>query len=237
MAPKQTKGRNRKAKKALSTTTQETSDTHNLESTPDQNTSEATVEATVEATQLAGGSVETAVSTPVKPTRTKKAHPKKLVKPKSVAKSVDVSSETTPDAVVELSTEVQTELATMTESSEVVSQVVSQVGSGKQTRSFKVRLPGNDAFEGRFTGLTPYQAANKALSKYYRETDKPKKKIQFTIRESTRGSKRSLYTYNGQREKLKVPVEYAIKDGRTITKNFKNRLIKVKKAELAALTI
>ena len=32
---------------------------------------------------------------------------------------------------------------------------------------------------GRFTGLTPYQAANKALSKYFRETKKPKSEIQF----------------------------------------------------------
>ena len=31
------------------------------------------------------------------------------------------------------------------------------------------RDPGTETFEGRFTGLTPYQAANKALSKYYRE--------------------------------------------------------------------
>jgi hypothetical protein len=103
--------------------------------------------------------------------------------------------------------------------------------AGKTVRSFKVRLPGNENFEGRFTGLTPYQAANKALSKYYRETEQPKKEIMFSIRESTRGSKRSTYTYNGQREKLKVPVEYSIKDGRTIVKNFKNRLVKVKKAD------
>ena len=93
-------------------------------------------------------------------------------------------------------------------------------------------LPGNEAYEGRFTGLTPYQAANKALSKYYRETNKPKKQIRFSIRESTRGSKRNVYTYNGRRDKLTTPVEYSIKDGRTIVKKFKNRLIKVKKSEL-----
>ena len=104
--------------------------------------------------------------------------------------------------------------------------------NGKQIRSFKVQLPGAENYEGRFTGLTPYQAANKALSKYYRENKQPKKQIVFSIRESTRGSKRSTYTYNGRREKLKVPVEYAIKDGRTIVKNFKNRLVKVKKGDL-----
>ena len=59
----------------------------------------------------------------------------------------------------------------------------------------------------------------------------------FSIRESTRGSKRTVYTYNGRREKLATPVEYTIngKDGaRTVTKEYKNRLTKVKKAEVAA---
>lgn len=110
----------------------------------------------------------------------------------------------------------------------------------KAQRSFKVRLPGSETFEGRFTGLTPYQAANKALSSYYRANPKSKVSlITFTIKESTRGSKRNEYTYNGKREKLSTPVEYTIKgaDGipRTITKAFKNRLTKVKKAELEKL--
>ena len=112
--------------------------------------------------------------------------------------------------------------------------------SGKSnTRSFKVQLPGSEEYVGRFTGLTPYQAANKALSKYFRETKKPKSDNRFSIRETTRGSKRTIYTYNGQRQKLDTPVEYVIKnaagEARTITKKFKNRLIKVKKNELAEL--
>jgi hypothetical protein len=108
----------------------------------------------------------------------------------------------------------------------------------KNVRSFKVMLPGTENYVGRFTGLTPYQAANKALSKYYRETKKPKSDIQFSIRESTRGSKRSTYTYNGNRQKLQEPVKYTISNGdgeaREIIKKFKNRLTKVKKHELAA---
>ena len=114
------------------------------------------------------------------------------------------------------------------------------VATKKKVRSFKVKLPASDNYEGRFTGLTPYQAANKALSKYYRETKKAQKKITFSIRESTRGSKRLVYHYNGHREKLKVPVEYVIKSGdenRVITKNFKNKLTKIKKAELAKLNL
>jgi len=101
----------------------------------------------------------------------------------------------------------------------------------RHVRSFKVRLPGKEEFEGRFTGLTPYQAANKALSKYYRETEKPQTKITFSICESTRKSKKSVYTYIGQRQKLDTPVSYKIQDGREIVKNFKNSLKKVKKSE------
>ena len=108
--------------------------------------------------------------------------------------------------------------------------------SKPNVRSFKVQLPGNEVYVGRFTGLTPYQAANKALSKYFRETKKPKAEIQFSIRESTRGSKRSTYTYNGERQKLETPVEYTISNAkgedRTIVKKFKNKLTKVKKHEL-----
>jgi len=105
----------------------------------------------------------------------------------------------------------------------------------KGVRSFKVQLPGTEDFSGRFTGLTPYQAANKALSKYFRENKNLKTEITFAIRESTRGSKRSTYTYNGKREKLVAPVKYSIKgnDGQTreIVKEYKNKLVKVKKAE------
>jgi hypothetical protein len=105
-------------------------------------------------------------------------------------------------------------------------------------RSFKVRLPGEEEFGGRFTGLTPYQAANKALSKYYRDNkENSVAMVTFTIRESTRGSKRSEYVYNGKREKLAEPVKYPIqnKEGevKTITKSFKNKLTKVKKTDLA----
>jgi len=106
----------------------------------------------------------------------------------------------------------------------------------KGVRSFKVQLPGNEEYSGRFTGLTPYQAANKALSKYFRENKTAKAEITFSIRESTRGSKRSTYTYNGKREKLTIPVKYSIKssDGvaREIVKEYKNRLTKVKKADV-----
>ena len=101
----------------------------------------------------------------------------------------------------------------------------------KQIRSFKVLLPGSSDFEGRFTGLTPYQAANKALSKYFREGERTDGEVTFSICESTRKSKKTVYTYVGQRHKLAEPVKYTIQDGREIVKNFKNTLKKVKKTE------
>ena len=111
----------------------------------------------------------------------------------------------------------------------------------KSTRSFKVRLPGSTVFEGRFTGLTPYQAANKALTKLYKlnKNKNLSKQVTFTIRESTRGSKKKEYTYNGNRTKLSTPVSYDITDSKgvtkTITKQFKNTLTKVKLADLKSL--
>ena len=102
---------------------------------------------------------------------------------------------------------------------------------GRRIRSFKVQLPNKEDYEGRFTGLTPYQAANKALSKYFRETKDPMVEVTFSICESTRKSKKSVYTYVGKRLKLDVPVTYQIQDGREIVKNFKNSLKKVKKSE------
>lgn len=105
--------------------------------------------------------------------------------------------------------------------------------NGKRVRSFKVKLPNSENFEGRFTGLTPYQAANKALSKYFREgSNDPLSEITFSICESTRKSKKSTYTYTGRRLQLEVPVKYTIQDGREIVKNFKNSLKKVKKTEI-----
>lgn len=109
--------------------------------------------------------------------------------------------------------------------------------NGKHIRSFKVKLPDSDKYEGRFTGLTPYQAANKALSKFFRESDKPNAEITFSICESTRKSKKSTYTYVGRRLQLEIPVKYKIQDGREIIKNFKNSLKKVKKSELININI
>ena len=110
--------------------------------------------------------------------------------------------------------------------------VVAKNVSVKKVRSFKVLLPGSEQYCGRFTGLTPYQAANKALSKYYRENKGKTAQISFTIKESTRASKRNVYKYKGKRIKLDTPIEYTINGGKVITKRFKNKLNKIKKNAL-----
>ena len=107
-----------------------------------------------------------------------------------------------------------------------------EISCDHRVRSFKVCFPDTNDFNGRFTGLTPYQAANKALSKYFRETENYASEIEFSICESTRKSKKSKYTYIGCRQKLDVPVTYKIADGREIVKNFKNSLRKIKKTNI-----
>jgi hypothetical protein len=109
-----------------------------------------------------------------------------------------------------------------------------------KTRSFKVQLPEEQEYSGRFTGLTPYQAANKALSKFFRNSDNTNisaDHIVFSIKESSRGSKRSTYTYKGTRIKLEKAITYTIKSAsgeeRVITKQYKNQLIKIKKGVVA----
>lgn len=105
----------------------------------------------------------------------------------------------------------------------------------RRSRSFKVKEDGEDKAYGRYTGESPYQAANKALSELIRKRNKDGKttqsKIDFTLIESTKGSKHREHQYVGKRLKLKTPIEYQTKDGVTVTKKFKNELRKVKKSD------
>jgi len=148
--------------------------------------------------------------------------------PKSRAKAVAVSQ--TSDKPVKAKVQRKKKSDVSEEAVAAVAEAV-EGSDEKHIRSFKVKLPGSESFEGRFTGLTPYQAANKALSKYFREGERTDNDVTFSICESTRKSKKSVYTYVGKRHQLEVPVKYTIQDGREIVKNFKNTLKKVKKSE------
>ena len=71
----------------------------------------------------------------------------------------------------------------------------------RRSRSFKVKEDTDDKSYGRYTGESPYQAANKALSELIRKRNKDGKgtggKINFTLIESTKGSKHREHEYVG----------------------------------------
>lgn len=167
--------------------------------------------------------------------RTRKATPSAEPAVEQTEQPVKAAKQTRRRKVVQ-----QTETDVEPQVTEAVTETATEsTTDGRRTRSFKVMLPSSENYEGRFTGLTPYQAANKALSSYYKSCKKnnteAQSELEFSIRESTRGSSHKVYTYRGARVPLDAPVEYEIKqkDGstRVITKEYKNRLTKVKKSE------
>jgi len=105
----------------------------------------------------------------------------------------------------------------------------------KKSRSFKIKI-GEEKAYGRYTGESPYQAANKALSELIRKKKSDGKttagKISFTLIESTKGSKHKEHQYVGKRIALKEAITYETNDGVKVTKQFKNELKKLKKDEL-----
>jgi hypothetical protein len=163
---------------------------------------------------------------------------KKPAARKAKAKTPTVDTDATDDTSAKPKKAVQKkEVAKKTDTTEDTQEAGETTTNGKLVRSFKVLLPEKEEYEGRFTGLTPYQAANKALSKYFRENKNVENiatTITFQICESTRKSNKHEYKYTGSRVKLDVPVSYTIQDGRVISKNFKNILKKVKKTEPVA---
>jgi hypothetical protein len=183
--------------------------------------------------QSAGAKKTAPKKEPVK----KEAAPKKEVNKKAVApkKEAGVKKEAVPKKEVG---------AKKAAPKKTVAKKVEKEGEEEEdasgTRSFKVQLPGDTDYTGRFTGLTPYQAANKALSKYFRCQDiaSASSTIEFSIKESTRGSRRNTYNYTGARLKLETPITYTIKsvtgEDRVITKQYKNQLTKIKKNPVEA---
>lgn len=99
-------------------------------------------------------------------------------------------------------------------------------------RYFKLVYNGNTS--GRYSGRKPKQAANKAYSSVIKKEGLKNGggKIQFSIKECTRGSKQKRYTYDASRVKLDNPVEVNIvgADGKekNIIYNYNNVLQKAK---------
>lgn len=103
-------------------------------------------------------------------------------------------------------------------------------GARNGLRFFKLDFEGEVC--GRYSGKKPKQAANKAYSSIVKKRGMQGggPKIQFSIKECTRGSRQKTYTYDGERIELDEPVVVDIKKGdqKTITYKFSNRLSKAK---------
>lgn len=100
--------------------------------------------------------------------------------------------------------------------------------SDKKIRSFKI-LVDNQIAHGRYTGDSPYQAANKAFSEYSKKNKLENKDTKFTLIETTKGSNNKEHQYIGNRILLDSPIKYIINDGKEITKYYKNNIKKIKK--------
>ena len=107
-------------------------------------------------------------------------------------------------------------------------------------RTFKIILEDGKGFMSRLKAKTPKGAANKALSILLKMKDTNGKKeiygedkqVFFSIQESTRMSKKSVYKYRGYRIKLDNPTTYEIKSGgsvKRIENKYTNKVYKVSK--------
>jgi hypothetical protein len=118
-------------------------------------------------------------------------------------------------------------------------------GSKASGRAGRTRKTGNRFFKmidaktmqttGRYTGVTPKQAAGKGYTKYIQKLKQNKQPIPASttiyMKESTRGSFRKVYGYTASRQKLQQPQALTIKgpDGeeKQIVYHFRNRIKKV----------
>lgn len=87
----------------------------------------------------------------------------------------------------------------------------------KKTRYFRCMY--NDEVFGRYSGKTPKQAANKALTSIIKSnggnTNCVDKKFNFILKECTRGYKSKDKNYEGSRKKLDKPIIVNISNGET----------------------
>lgn len=94
------------------------------------------------------------------------------------------------------------------------------------TRKFKLVDP---EFSGIYTGKTPKQAAQKAYTQLKLKSN-TKRKINFSIKETTMDSTKKTYKYFGECEKLKTPqvVQYgAGKNATEVTYTHKNKVYRI----------
>lgn len=123
-----------------------------------------------------------------------------------------------------------------------------QAAGARKTRYFKLKNDEEDETHGRYSGLKPKQAANKAFTSLLKrlieqeaedKTSVVGNEYNFTIIECTRGRKHKEFHYTGIRKELPKPVEVkkVQKDTKgndvekTITYRYKNFVRKFKAQE------
>lgn len=77
------------------------------------------------------------------------------------------------------------------------------------SRSFTIEKSDIGETGGRFMGNEPYQVASKVARSLFKSASEHKKKkteIRFTIRETTEGSAKKLFTYIGMKKSLHKPI-------------------------------
>ena len=90
-------------------------------------------------------------------------------------------------------------------------------------RHFNI-LHEDGTLSGRFTGKKPKTAAKKAFTTLMRKNKV--NKLDFQIRECTRGSKCKTYKYTGERVKLDEPVEVKCSNDKVVKYYHTNKIYK-----------
>ncbi|AGC01688.1 hypothetical protein H012_gp777 [Acanthamoeba polyphaga moumouvirus] len=98
-------------------------------------------------------------------------------------------------------------------------------------RSFRCIDTRNGESFGHYISQTPKAAASKAFTQMLRNTDNKDKKYIIVLRESTQGSPKKTYFYEGQRIEFDKPQKIKIDLGngnqKTITYKYRNIINKI----------
>lgn len=108
---------------------------------------------------------------------------------------------------------------------------IAKPNASKKCRFFKLVDQNTGNSSGRYTGTNPEEAAKKAYTHMlmsYKEKCIPMSEIcTISIKESTRGSEKNIYTFQVERVKLETPEQISVlrKNGNyeTITYEYRNR--------------
>jgi hypothetical protein len=91
----------------------------------------------------------------------------------------------------------------------------------KEGIRFFTLMSDNGEAVGRYSGYVPYTAAKKAATSMFREKGRTSTgTLRITIRESTRGSDRKVFTYEATRSKKANPAKRTLPNGAVFTNEY-----------------